>query len=817
MPDHFSLEHAPLGLEHPYLHEPHERSPRQPLAGQPVTLGAVTRPAGAARRVWAAWTVDGGPAGEAEGRPVEVQAGKPGQSVPVGPGERDCWQVTLPAFACGQQVEYYLHASDGQSNQQAGPFSFTVLDWQASQAHVACVLTSAGLQLDFGGQPACLSLEFAAPDQLHFDLAAGMPPAAPEGASSAIYSVLESSPKRVVLATSALRLCLELEPYRLSIQRPDGTPVLEQDAPPAWLGAPGVPLQSARLAFLSPPDEGFYGFGERFNAFNQRGSRPDVCVFAEFTEQGLHSYIPVPFFLSSRGYGFWQQTARRVSFDLAATDPQRWSFDLDLGSETGLSFDLFAGPTPLENLRAFATQSGLPALPPTWVFGPWMSGNEWNSQAEVMRQVELTRQHAIPASVLVIEAWSDESTFYIWNDAQYIPHPEGAPFHYADFTFPADGKWPDPKGMIDALHAQGIRLVLWQIPALKEVGAPHPQHDLDTDCALRQGYCVRNPDGSPYRIRPFWFHDGYLWDPTHPAGRDWWLEQRAYLLDELGVDGFKTDGGEHLWGQDVTFANGLRADEGLNQYPNLYVGAYHQFAERKRPGQTVTFSRAGFSGAQAFPCHWAGDQKSTWAEFRAVLRAGLSAGLSAIPFWGWDIGGFAGPVPGAELYLRAAAMAAFTPVMQYHSDFFEHQAPSHDRTPWNIADLSGQPQVIEIYRKFARLRLRLAAYIESEAAYTAASGEPLMRPLFLDWPADPQAWQIEDQYSFGRSLLVAPVQTESASQRRVYLPAGDWADVWTGARLSGPVWVDWPAPLDSIPVFQRLDRPGPNFEIWNQE
>jgi alpha-glucosidase (family GH31 glycosyl hydrolase) len=416
----------------------------------------------------------------------------------------------------------------------------------------------------------------------------------------------------------------------------------------------------------------------------------------------------------------------------------------------------------------------------------------------------------------VIEAWSDEATFYIWNDAQYTPHPDGQPFHYSDFTFPAEGKWPDPKGMIESLHAQDIRLVLWQIPAFKQM-EPHPQHDLDTAYALSQGYCVRNPDGSAYRIRPFWFHDGYLWDPTHLAGRDWWLEQRAYLLDELGVDGFKTDGGEHLWSGDAVFANGLRADEGINLYPNLYVGAYHQFASRKRSGQAITFSRAGFGGAQAFPCHWAGDQSSSWGECQAQLRAGLNAGLSGMPFWGFDIGGFAEEIPSAELYLRSAAMAAFSPIMQYHSDYFQHSTPSHDRSPWNMAERTGHPEVIDIYRKLARLRLRLRPYIEAEAAHAAASGEPLMRPLLLDWPEDPLAWQIEDQYCFGRALLVAPVLKEGVSQRRVYLPAGEWLDVWSGARRSGPAWVECPAPWEAIPVFQRLDRAGPAVEIWNEE
>ncbi len=257
----------------------------------------------------------------------------------------------------------------------------------------------------------------------------------------------------------------------------------------------------------------------------------------------------------------------------------------------------------------------------------------------------------------------------------------------------------------------------------------------------------------------------------------------------------------------MVFANGMHGDEGLNLYPNLYVGAYHRFASQKRHGDALTFSRAGFTGAQAFPCHWAGDENSTWEAFRASLLAGLSAGLSGIPFWGWDIAGFSGEIPSAELYLRAAGMATFCPVMQYHSEYNEHRRPLRDRTPWNIAERTGRPEVIDIYRKYTHLRMRLLPYITAEARHCAETGEPLMRPLFLDWPDDPQAWQVADQYSFGRALMVAPVLQPGAAERRLYLPAGQWIDFWDGTPVTGGQWLTVPAPLDRIQVFRRLDRP----------
>jgi alpha-glucosidase (family GH31 glycosyl hydrolase) len=811
MPVLQSLKHSPYGLEHPYTQGPEERTPRQPLAGQPVILGAVTAPAGAAGAVWAEWSSSSGRSGRVEGAPLQGAA--EGSSA---------WKVELPAFAPLEEVRYCLFAAGqagGAPLLQSAEFSFTAAAWYPA-GEVAGLKAGPGqVTLEFSGGEFTprLALQFLGPAHLRLCWRASgeiQPPAA-----AAPYQVTHQDEACLTATTEALEVSLGRKPFQLSIRRrADGRVVFEQDLPPGWLlGEERRPL-AFRQDFPCPAEESFYGFGERFNAFNQRGNQLDVCVFDQYRQQGLKTYIPVPFCLSRRGWGLHVNTSRRVAYDLAASQPERWSFEAGLGAQDAhgaLDCDLFFG-APAEVVSAFSQSTGQAELPPAWVFGPWMSSNEWNTQAEVMRQVELTRRYNIPASVLVIEAWSDENTFYIWNDARYTLKPGGEAFSYTDFTFPADGKWPDPKGMIEALHGQGIRLVLWQIPVLKREGALLPQHELDIAHALQQGFCARNPDGTPYAVRSLWFNNGLLWDPTHPAGREWWLGKRAYLLDEMGVDGFKTDGGEHLWARQAEFAGGLRGDEAWNQYPNLYVSAYHEYSSRHRGGDAVTFSRAGFTGAQAHPCHWAGDQFSTWPEFRAVLRAGLSAGLSGIPFWGWDLAGFSGEVPTAELYLRAAAMAVFTPIMQYHSDFNEHRLPLRDRTPWNIAERSGRPEVIELYGRLARLRVRLQPYIEAEAAACAAAGLPLMRPLFLDWPGDPQAWQVEDQYCFGRALLVAPILEEGARQRWVYLPAGEWSDVWTGAVLHGPAWIDCPAEPGTISVFQRQGQPGPARDIWRE-
>ncbi len=349
--------------------------------------------------------------------------------------------------------------------------------------------------------------------------------------------------------------------------------------------------------------------------------------------------------------------------------------------------------------------------------------------------------------------------------------------------------------MIDWLHEQGMKLILWQIPVIKAMAEAHAQHDADRAYFEQMGFGVKDPDGSLHRLRPSWFRGSYVWDPTNPAARAWWMKKRAYLVDELGVDGFKTDGGEHLWSTESQFGNGRQGDEMWNEYPQHYTEAYFQFAQ-KNGG--VTFSRAGFTGSQRSPIHWAGDEASTWDAFRHSILAGLSAGVSGIPFWSYDIGGFSGEIPTAELYLRSAAMAAFCPVMQYHSENNGHREPNRDRTPWNIQQQTGNQQVVPLFRYFLNVRHNLMPYIWQEAQHSAATGEPMMRALKLFY-GDASDYA----YFFGRDLLVYPVVQPNATTWSVFLPPGKWVDLWTKTEFSGNQTIAFASPLGKIPVFVR--------------
>jgi len=493
----------------------------------------------------------------------------------------------------------------------------------------------------------------------------------------------------------------------------------------------------------------------------------------------LGSYQPL---VSSKGYGVWLEADEPSYFDLSAS-PSRIILDQLPAQVARFPLHLMVAPQPYQITAAFTQLTGTVAVPPKWAFGPWMSSNTWNTQARTEEVVRRTMAEDVPATVLVLEAWSDESTFYIFNDAQYTPRPGAEAFTLADFRFA--GRWPDPKALVEACHAKGIRVILWQIPVQKKNDYPHVQHDTDEAHMLEHSFGIQNADGSLYRCKGWWFPGSLVMDFSNPQARDWWFGKRRYLFDEIGIDGMKTDGGEHLWGRDLRSYDGKRGLELYNTYPNEYVGAYHRFVQERTGGDGLTFSRSGYTGAQRFPAHWAGDENSTWSAFKASIWAGLSAGLSGVSLWGWDIGGFSGEIPSVELYLRSVAMACFCPIMQYHSEYHT-VAENRDRSPWNIAERHQDPRAFDIYRGYAKLRMRLLDYLYEEAQTSSAEGIPLMRYPALEYSqAHDFLAQDPFAYLFGRDLLVCPVVEKGALAREVRLPPGEWVDLWSGARLKG--------------------------------
>jgi alpha-glucosidase (family GH31 glycosyl hydrolase) len=572
-----------------------------------------------------------------------------------------------------------------------------------------------------------------------------------------------------------------------------------------WL-VDGDGIRRVRFELMLAPGEHVVGFGERFDDVDQRGKSLDAIVCEQYKNQAAYgrTYLPMPFamVLGGENWSFHVRSSRRTWFDVGATQSDRLRIEADLsgGGQERLEIAITLG-YPAALLNAFLDEVGRPEILPPWVFDLWASSNEWNTQQQVLMQMHRHREEDIPVGVLVIEAWSDESTFAAFRDSIAPVHEDGAPHQLADFTFPADGAWPDPKGMVDELHGQGVRVLLWQIPLLKMRPHPSGQAAVDARFAAENSLVVLKNDGLPYRNRGGWFPLALMPDFTSLKAKDWWLAKRRYLVDEVGIDGFKTDGGEHAWGTDLRYADG----SGNNLFPVLYAKAYGDLL-RSCGKAPVTFSRAGFTGSQAHGIFWAGDENSTWDAFRHSITAGITASASGILYWGWDIGGFSGEIPGADLYLRASAMSCFAPIMQYHSEFNHHRLPSRDRTPWNIAERSGDPNVLTVFRRYAKLRLRLVPYLSEQLEIGIEQGLPLMRGLFFLDPQDRVAWDYPEQYLLGDDLLVAPVTRPGVTSWAIYLPDGDWVDVWTGEHLIGPKTLRRPIPIDEIPVYCRADR-----------
>ncbi|HZD22081.1 MAG TPA: TIM-barrel domain-containing protein, partial [Acidimicrobiia bacterium] len=488
-------------------------------------------------------------------------------------------------------------------------------------------------------------------------------------------------------------------------------------------------------------------------------------------------------------------SAERIRFDLGNSRSDIAELTIPADTVHG---DLYFG-SPKKVLGEYTADVGRSHPLPLWAYGPWMSSNEWDRDSTVREMVDRTISEDIPATVLVIEAWSDEATFYLFNDTEYEPVPGDMAVKPEDMRH--TGRWPDPQGLIGWLHDNDLRAILWQIPALKD-DTGHPQQENDIAHAEDSGFCVFTTEGDTYRNRGWWFPDSPIIDFTNPDAVDWWFKKRAYLVSKYDVDGFKTDGGEHLWGSDVINHAGEIGHAAANAYPTHYLRGYHDFLTGQGHTQPVTFSRAGFTGAQAYPAHWAGDEDSTWDAYRASLTAGLSAALGGIAFWSWDLAGFSGPLPSAELYMRSAAMAAFCPIMQYHSEHNQHRRPIIDRTPWNVAERTGEPRVLDTYRFYARLRMNLVPYLGTLGHIASRDGMPMMRPLLLEYHSDPEAAGIDDQYLLGPDLLVAPVLEEEAESRQVYIPDGAWYDLWTSTQVPSG-WIDADAPVDRIPVYAR--------------
>lgn len=788
--------HDPYGLNCIYDIQPNERLPRNPVAGETVLVRSTTWPIESGQTVWITYTKNG------------IQQQAVGSSWKSNSGNNSYWEANLGSFQKGDAVEYVVHANkDGQNEKTIGPFDFHVTDWEHVQSVSLASQTDGRVVLNAtpntGTFTPKLSISFPSESTARFQLSPKGNAAFSSGTTS--FQVTEET-SSIVITTSKLKITVTKQPYSIEVYDLAKSKVLSTSGgignEMSWLTDGANIIEKVQEGYNSPSTEQFYGFGEHYNELQKRGKTIETYVYNQYQNQGDKTYLAVPFFYSSKGYGVYLNSTAYSKFDMAASNASQYSFAADTSGAADKLLDYYfiGGSTPLDVIGQYSKLSGLPQEMPKWAFGLWMSANEWDRQSEVLGAMNSANSNNIPATVVVLEQWSDENTFYIWNDATYTPKSGGQAFANSDFTYGT--KWPNPKQMVDTLHNNKMKVLLWQVPVLKNTSYAYQQKDNDGQYMIQQGYAVGNGKGGQYRIpESGWFGKSLLLDFTNPSAVNWWMSKRAYLTDNIGIDGFKTDGGEMVWGKDTSFANGRSESEMRNAYPTAYIKGYNDFAKLKT-GSGVTFSRSGTAGAQAYGAYWSGDQASSFSAFGDAVRAGLSAGISGVPYWGWDLAGFTGDFPNAELYKRSAQMAAFCPIMQFHSEK-SNPSTSEERSPWNVQSRTGDTSVVPMFRKYTNTRMNLLPYIYSEAQQSAAKGTPMMRAMMLDFPDDENTYSLNEQYMFGQNLLVAPILQAGQTTKQVYLPKGEWIDLWHNALTSGGGFKSYSADTNTMPVYVK--------------
>ncbi len=341
-------------------------------------------------------------------------------------------------------------------------------------------------------------------------------------------------------------------------------------------------------------------------------------------------------------------------------------------------------------------------------------------------------------------------------------------------------------------------------------------------------FFVRQSSDGPPLVVTWWKGRGSPIDFTKSEARDWLAGQLRTLLKasevhtnsgrEPAIGGFKTDDGEFGNGdrtyipETAIYANGLNGRD----FVNGYCREYHKTIYNVLGRAGLIFARSGFTGTQAFPGCWAGDNQPNFGSedgLPSVIVAGLSAAMSGFSIWGHDVGGYENgnfsTVSPADLFTRWTQFGCFSPIMQMHRQVNPADLRQY---PWGYFEASeslDRNAALDNYRFYATLHMRLFPYLYTHAKESQDTGLPIMRPLVLMHQEDPKTFGIQDSYYFGKDLLVAPVIEPKTTQRRLYLPEGTWFDFWTNERYAGKQEISWmdpaqPAePKSKIPVFVR--------------
>ena len=501
-----------------------------------------------------------------------------------------------------------------------------------------------------------------------------------------------------------------------------------------------------------------YGLGEHFTPFVKNGQVIDI-----WNEDGgtasEQAYKNIPFYMTNRGYGIFINHTGKVSLEIGTEVVDKVQISVP-GEELEIFF--IYGANPREIIKRYTDFLGKPAKVPDWSFGLWLSTSFTTNydEATVNSFLDGMAEREIPVSAFHFDCfWMKE---FSWSD-----------FEWDSAVF------PDPAGLIKRLHGKGYRVCVWTNPYIAQMSSLFSE-------AKEKGYLIKRPDGSVWQW-DLWQPGMAIVDFTNPDACSWYQSKLQKLID-IGVDSFKTDFGERI-PTDVIYSDGSDPVRMHNYYPYLYNKTVFELLERKPNRETVVFARSATAGCQKFPIHWGGDNESTFESMAGTLRGGLSMALSGFGYWSHDIGGFEG-TPNPDVFKRWVAFG----LLSSHSRL--HGSASY-RVPWLIDD-----EASVVTKFFTDLKISLMPYILKMSELVHTQGVPMMRPMMMEFPEDPNCLYLDRQYMLGDSLLVAPI-FNSDGVADFYLPEGSWISLITGESVTGGTWRSEKHGYTSLPLYVR--------------
>ena len=478
--------------------------------------------------------------------------------------------------------------------------------------------------------------------------------------------------------------------------------------------------------FTLTADEMIFGCGESATGLNKVGQKVNLFVTDPQGPETDQMYKPIPFFMSNRGYGMFMHTSAPVTCDFGAT--YIGLNKMFMGDENLDLFVFFGEPKDI--LDEYTDLVGKPGMPPLWSFGTWMSRITYFSEKEGYDVAANIRKNKYPCDVIHFDTG--------WFDVDW----------QCDYKF-SENRFQNPRQMLKDLKSQGFHVCLWQLPYFTPKNRYFPE-------LIEKNMYVKNGNGElPY--------EDVVLDFSNPETVNWYQNKLAGLLN-IGVSAIKVDFGEAAPLNGI-YASGKSGWYEHNLYPVRYDMAVSEIT-KKLHNENIMWARAAWAGSQRYPLHWGGDAATTNTGMLGTLRAGLSFGLSGFSFWSHDMGGFVKSTP-EDLYCRWLPFGFLT------SHTRAHGAPPTE--PW----LYDSKRVQDVFRKSAEMKYRLMPYVYAQAKECTEKGLPMLRALFVEFPDDPGAWRVDDEYLFGSQILVAPLLESGITGRTVYLPEGKWIDYQT--------------------------------------